>query len=75
MKDPKAHKIIITRGTVAGGQHLQPGAEVEVGAEEARNLIALGKALSLDHPDHKAKVAELRARLTPAPVAGAKANR
>ncbi len=37
-------RIKITRGTIAGGSHRDPGERVDLAEEEAKYLIRLGKA-------------------------------
>lgn len=45
--------VTILRGTIALGQHQDPGALVELSNEEAIRLVALGKAAPSDGADIK----------------------
>lgn len=58
--------VTILRGTVALGQHQDPGAVVDLSTEDATRLVALGKAAYLD--GSAAKGAELESLVSEPPA-------
>lgn len=55
--------VLILRGTLANGAHQDPGSVVELSDEDARVLVALGKASHYAEPAVTPEVAA-----TPAPA-------
>lgn len=65
--------VTITRGTIALGAHQEPGSVVDLPEDEARRIVAMGKAAYLDGSE--AKGASLESLVPEAPASPKKGRK
>lgn len=65
--------VTITRGTLANGEHQEPGSVVDLPEDEARRIVAMGKAAYLDGSE--AKGASLESLVPEAPASPKKGRK